>query len=333
MIPASDSNQRYTELSQIHQWTHRQFLKRAEVVPDRRCRIAIAPAQDGPFLRGMALAYERGFVEPILVGDERRIQDVIERAEIAITPDWRIIHERNPLRAVERAASLIKQGEADTMMRGRILVYDFFKVLFHPEHGLRDKRQFWSQIGILQIPNFPRLLIVSDCGLNVTPDLHQKVRIIENAISLAEALEITSPRVALLAAVEAVYLKMPVLVEESILAHFSARGGFKGAIVDGPLSLDLAISPEAAEKKKMTGEVAGKADILIVNNIYVGNSLYKSLVTIAKSESASVAVGGNVPVVLPSRSESPQNILHSLALAAGLWAGQSRSAGQKASDS
>jgi phosphate butyryltransferase len=137
---------------------------------------------------------------------------------------------------------------------------------------------------------------------------------------LANDLGISTPKVALLAAVEAVYLKMPVLVQESIVAHFSKRGGIKNAIVDGPLSLDLAISQEAAAKKKMTGEVAGKADILIVNNIYVGNSLYKSLVTLGGAECASVVTGGKVPIVLPSRSESPENVLHSLALAAGLWA-------------
>jgi len=315
-----DKEHRYTSLSQLHQWTHQQFLRRAQTKPDRRCRVVIAPAQDGPFLHGMAEGYARGFVEPILVGNERQIHRVVDESQVPLTSDWEIIHEPEPISAVIRAASLIKEGEADVLMRGRILVYDLFKVLFHPEHGLRDRRQYWSQVGILQIPNFPRLLIISDCGLNVTPDLHQKVRIIENAISLAAALGISKPKVALLAAVEAVYLKMPVLVEESILAHFSERGGFKGVVVDGPLSLDLAISPEAAEKKKMTGEVAGKADILIVNNIYVGNSLYKSLVTLGRAESASVAVGGDLPVVLPSRSESPQNVLHSLALAAGLWA-------------
>jgi len=315
-----DKERRYTNLSQLHQWTHRQFLKRAQTKPDRRCRIVIAPAQDGPFLQGLAEGYARGFVEPILVGNERQIHRVVDESGIPLNSDWRVIHEPESIGAVICAARLIKEGEADVLMRGRILVYDLFKVLFHPEHGLRERGQYWSQVGILQIPDFPRLLIMSDCGLNVTPDLHQKVRIIENAISVAAALGISKPKVALLAAVEAVYLKMPVLVEESILAHFSERGGFKGAVVDGPLSLDLAISPEAADKKKMTGEVAGNADILIVNNIYVGNSLYKSLVTLGRAESASVAVGGEVPVVLPSRSESAQNVLHSLALAAGLWA-------------
>ncbi|KPL07180.1 hypothetical protein AMJ86_05430 [bacterium SM23_57] len=304
----------------MHQWTHEQFLKRAKTKPDRRCRIALAPAQDEPFLQGVALASEAGFLQPILIGNERRIHEIIDRADIRINADWRIIHEPDAMDAVAHAATLIKQGEADSLMRGRIVVYDFFKTLFHPERGLRDRKQFWSQVGILQIPDFPRLLIISDCGLNVNPDLHQKVRIIENAVDLAHSIGITTPRVALLAAVEAVYLKMPVLVEESILAHFSRRGGFKDALLDGPLSLDLAISPQAAEKKKMTGEVAGRADILIVNNIYVGNSLYKSLVTLGKAQAASVVVGGHVPVVLPSRSESPQDVLHSLALAAGLWA-------------
>lgn len=316
----TDDHHDYTDLSQIHQWTHEQFLKRAETKPDRRCRMALAPAQDEPFLRGVALASDAGFLQPILVGNERRIHDIIDRAEIRITSDWRIIHEPDSMDAVAHAATLIKQGEADSLMRGRIVVYDFFKTLFHPERGLRDRKQFWSQVGILQIPDFPRLLIISDCGLNVNPDLHQKVRIIENAVDLAHSIGIPIPRVGLLAAVEAVYLKMPVLVEESILAHFSKRGGFKGALLDGPLSLDLAISPQAAEKKKMTGEVAGKADILIVNNIYVGNSLYKSLVTLGKAQAASVVMGGHVPVVLPSRSESPQDVFHSLALAAGLWA-------------
>jgi phosphate butyryltransferase len=307
-------------LDYVHQWTHQQFLKRAKSVPDRRCRIVLAPAEDPPFLKAITLAYRAGFVEPLLVGDTNKIHQIAEKAEISEIKDWQMFQEADALKAVAKAAELVKQGQADTVMRGHILVYDFFKILFHPDHGLRKDKQFWSQIGVLQIPDFPRLLIISDCGLNVNPGVDELVRIVENAITLAIALGISTPRVALLAAVEAVYLKMPVLVQESIVAHFSKRGGIKNAIVDGPLSLDLAISPEAAVKKKMAGEVAGKADILIVNNIYVGNSLYKSLVTLGGAESASVVMGGDVPIVLPSRSESPENALHSLALAAGLWA-------------
>lgn len=317
------STSEYTSLSQIHDWTHQQFLARAEHYPDRRCRLAIAPAQDAPFLGAVMQSYQRGFLHPILVGNEPIIRRVADTFDIDIPDDPTVCpihHEPDPIKAVATAANLVKQGEADVLMRGRIIVYDFFRVLFHPKDGLRGKGQFWSQVGILQIPDFPRLLIISDCGLNVNPDLHQKVRIIENAISLAHCLGISKPKVALLAAVEAVYLKMPVLVEESILAHFSSRGGFKDAVIDGPLSLDLAISPEAAKKKNMTGDVAGNADILIVNNIYVGNSLYKSLITLGKAESASVVVGGTVPIVLPSRSESGDDVVHSIALAAGLWA-------------
>ena len=317
------STANYTSLSQIHDWTHQQFLARAEHYPDRRCRLVIAPAQDAPFLGAVIQSYHRGFLQPILVGNEPIIRRVADTFDIDIPDDPAVCpihHEPDPINAVATAAKLVKQGEADAMMRGRIMVYDFFRVLFHPKDGLRDKGQFWGQVGIMQIPDFPRLLIISDCGLNVNPDLHQKVRIIENAISLAHCLGVSTPKVALLAAVEAVYLKMPVLVEESILAHFSARGGFKNAVVDGPLSLDLAVSPEAAKKKKMTGEVAGNADILIVNNIYVGNSLYKSLITLGHAESASVVVGGGVPIVLPSRSESGDNVIHAIALAAGLWA-------------
>ncbi len=249
------STSNYTSLSQIHQWTHQQFLAREKHHPDRRCRMVIAPAQDAPFLRAVIDSYQRGFLQPILVGNEPIIRRVADTFNIDIPDDpaaCPIHHEPDPIKAVTYAATLVKEGEADALMRGRILVYDFFKVLFHPKDGLRGKRQFWSQIGILQIPDFQRLLIISDCGLNVNPDLHQKVRIIENAISLAHCLGISIPKVALLAAVEAVYLKMPVLVEESILAHFSARGGFKNAIIDGPLSLDLAVSPQAAKKKKMS---------------------------------------------------------------------------------
>ena len=320
------STSSYTSLSQIHQWTHQQFLAREKHHPDRRCRLVIAPAQDAPFLRAVIQSYHRGFLQPILVGNESIIRRVADTFDIDIPDDpavCQIHHQPDPREAVATAVKLVKDGEADAMMRGRIMVFDFFKVLLHPKNGLRGKQQFWSQIGILQIPDFPRLLIISDCGLNVNPDLHQKVRIIENAISLAHCLGISIPKVALLAAVEAVYLKMPVLVEESILAHFSARGGFKNAVIDGPLSLDLAVSPEAAKKKKMTGEVAGNADILIVNNIYVGNSLYKSLITLGNAESASVVLGGDVPIVIPSRSESADNVIHSIALAAGLWAQKS----------
>ena len=315
----------YSSLSQIHQWSQEQFLKLQDHHPNRRCRIAIAPAQDARFLSAIIHASKAGYLQPILVGNEPIIRRVAEQFDIDLPDDpaeCPIYHESDPLKAVAYAASLVKSGDADTLMRGRIMVFDFFKVMFHPKDGLAQKRQFWSQIGVLQIPDFPRLLIISDCGLNVNPDLHQKVRIIENAVNMAHALSIATPKVALLAAVEAVYLKMPVLVEESIIAHFSARGGFKDAVIDGPLSLDLAISPEAAKKKKMSGEVAGKADILIVNNVYVGNSLYKSLITLGKAQSASVVMGGKAPIVLPSRSESPDNVLHSLALAVGLWAQQ-----------
>jgi phosphate butyryltransferase len=319
----STNDSQYTDLSQIHQWAHENFLRGAEEVPDGRCRVALAPAQDQTSLKAVDRAYKDGYIQPLLVGHQSIISRVADEAEIWNLSDWEVFHESEPLGAVARAAELVKQGTADILMRGRILAYDFFKTLFHPDVGLRKKGEYWSQVGILQIPDFPRLLIISDCGLNVNPDIHQKVRIIGNAIDLAHRLGISRPKVALLAAVEAVYLKMPVLVEESILAHFSSRGGFTGAVVDGPLSLDLAISPQAVEKKKMKGEVAGKADILIVNNIYVGNSLYKSLVTLGGAQSASVVMGGSVPIVLPSRSETAENMEHSLALAAGLWAQQS----------
>ena len=189
-----------------------------------------------------------------------------------------------------------------------------------------------AKLEFFKSPIFQRLLIISDCGLNVNPGLDELVQIVENAIGLAHSLGITTPKVALLAAAGSGVFENAGTGGELIVAHFSRRGGIKNAVVDGPLSLDLAISPQAVEKKNMNGEVAGKADILIVNNIYVGNSLYKSLVTLGGKtrldqacldvESASVVVGGDVPIVFPSRSESPENVLHSLALAAGLWAQQ-----------
>lgn len=278
-------------------------------------RIALAVGQDMLCLSGLALGRERGLVEPILVGHQRYIFEALEK--LNLNPhDWMIYAEKDHHLAAQRAAQLVTSGMADILMRGRLLAREFFQALFDPAMELRQGDELWSNVVAFEMEGMDRLIFLTDCALVARSDLTQRLRLIQNATELAAFLGIKDPKVALLAAVESITPGMPVSLEEAAIAKMSERGQFpKGVVVDGPLSLDLAISEEAVKKKGIESPVAGKADILVVNNIHIGNVLFKSLVTLCGAKSASTIVGSPFPIIVTSRSENPENILYSLSLA------------------
>lgn len=278
-------------------------------------RVALAAAEDLLTLKGLALARERGLAEPVLVGHQRLIQESLTQIGLD-DQDWLIYAEKEHRHAAQKAARLVEDGIADILMRGRLLAREFFLALLDPSMELRQPDTLWSNIVVFEVAGLERLLLVTDCAMVSSSDLTGRLKLISNATEFAAFLGITEPRVALLAAVESVTPGMPVSLEEAAIAKMSERGQFpKGVMVDGPLSLDLAVSEESVRKKGLDSPVGGRADILVVNNLHIGNVLFKSLVTLCGAKSASVVVGPNFPVVLTSRSESPENLLHSIALA------------------
>ncbi|MBM3328984.1 MAG: phosphate butyryltransferase [Calditrichaeota bacterium] len=278
-------------------------------------RVVVASGEDRLSLQGLEIARRRGWIEPILVGHQRHITEYLTELGERKS-NWKVIPEKDHSVATAKAAKLVQQSRADILMRGRLLARDFFQALFDPALGLRKSGDFWTNIVALKVPTVERLLLLSDCALIVETDLTGRLRLIERVVEFAGQLGIKDPRIALLAAVETVTPGMPVALEEAIIAKMSERGQFpKGVSIDGPLSLDLSINLKAVEKKKMESKVAGLADILIVNNIHVGNVLFKSLITLCGASSASVIAGAPFPIILTSRSESPENILNSIALA------------------
>ncbi|NQT33541.1 phosphate butyryltransferase [bacterium] len=278
-------------------------------------RIAIAGGSDIVCLEGLNLGRERGLIEPILVGHQGNIIESLEKLGLNYH-DWMIYSEKEAHNSAQKAARLVTSGMADILMRGKLLARDFFRALLDPKLELRDHDDFWTNIVVFEIEGIDRLIFLTDPAVVTHTDIPGRLRIIQNVTEFAAFLGVTAPKVSLLAAVESVTPGMPVSLEEAAIAKMSERGQFpKGVLVDGPLSLDLSVDPESVKKKGLDSPVAGYADILVVNNINIGNVLFKSLVTLCGAKSASTIVGPEFPIILTSRSESPENILYSIALA------------------
>ncbi len=277
-------------------------------------KVAVAAGEDLMGIGGLALGRERGLVDPILVGHPEHIRHTF--FELGISPEgWNICPEEDEHLATQIAAKKVLNKEAVVLMRGKLLARDFLRALLDKDMGIKRPGDLWTNVVVTKIEKLDRLLFVTDGAVIVTADLAKRLQQITQVIEFAVFLGVAEPKVALLAAVETVSLGMPVSMEEAIIAKMCERGQFPRNIqVDGPLSLDLAIDPEAVAKKGFKGKVAGNADILSVNNLGIGNLLFKSLITLCGGNSASTIIGLPFPVVLTSRSESPENILYSLAL-------------------
>lgn len=208
----------------------------------------------------------------------------------------------------------MSSGQADILMKGMIPTSDLLKAVLHKEAGLRTGK-ILSHVAAFEVPGYDRLIFVTDSGMNINPDLQQKAQIIENAALIAKGIGVEMPKVAVLAAVETINPSMQATLDASALTVMNKRGQISYCVVEGPLALDNAISPEAAEHKGITGEVAGKADILLVPAIETGNALYKSLIYFSGAKVGAVIAGARAPIVLTSRADSAESKLFSIALA------------------
>lgn len=281
---------------------------------ERPARVAIAPCAEEFVIRSALTAHKEGIAEPIFIGNREKSLRVAE--EHGLNIDGFQFHEENDdTEAVAIAVSYFKEGKADLIMKGLVSTSTVLKAILNKQTGV-PTRGIISHVSVFEASSTQRLILLTDAGVNIKPNLQRKADILRNAIEVARNLGIKKPKAAVLAATEKVnYPAMPATLDADILAKMGADDAFGEAEVAGPLALDLAISAAAATSKGISNPVAGYADILLTPEIESGNILYKALTTIAGKTMASVVVGSDVPIIVSSRGDSDSSKFHSIALA------------------
>ncbi len=284
-----------------------------EVKGGKKKKIAVAAAEDLDVLKIVDQSMKMGLADFILIGDADKINNMA--VENGYNLDLEIIHRPDHKSAAEKAVETVRQGKAGAVMKGLLHTGTFLKAVLNKDTGL-NRGKLISQISVYDKEyGGEGLQLLTDCAMSIQPDLAEKKQIIENAVELALKLGYDKPRVALLSAVEVVNPAIPDTLDAAILSKMGDRGQIKNCVVDGPFALDNAISPEAAMHKKIAGEVAGNADVLVVPNLQVGNVLTKSLVYFAGKKVAAAVMGAGAPIVMTSRTDTIENKLLSVALA------------------
>ncbi|MCA0171136.1 phosphate butyryltransferase [Bacillus sp. RAR_GA_16] len=276
--------------------------------------VALAAAADKGVIEAVRKAINMQLASFILYGDEHEMKQMLADEGLIESPFLQIVHVESEQEASTLAVKAVRNGEADVLMKGMVSTSVILKEVLNKEYGLR-KGKVLSHVAAFDIEGYERLIFVTDSGMNIEPDLTQKVEIVKNAVSIARSIGIEQPKVVPLAAVEVVNPAMPATLDASALTQMNKRGQISDCLIDGPLALDNAISERAAEQKGIHSEVAGKADILLVPSIEVGNALYKSLVYFAQAKVGGVIAGAKAPIVLTSRADSSESKVYSIALA------------------
>jgi phosphate butyryltransferase len=275
-------------------------------------RVAIVGGGQRQTLRAVQRAHAAGLADCILIDERARLNHIAEELAIDLA-GFEVVAESDMVEAAYKAVAMIHAEEADLVMNGRALPVELMQAALDGDKGLRIGKTI-SDVSVFEIPDFDRLLLISDVAIVVSPTLAQKVAIVQNAIDTAIELGIVEPKVAILAATEMVNPEMPANMDAANLSKMAERGQIRGGLVDGPLALDNAISLKATRMKGISSQVAGYADILISPDVESGNILAKAISYFAQGHMAGVVVGAKCPIVMPSRSDPPEQKLMSLAL-------------------
>ena len=305
----------YPELRKTKEEFGKHFRKIVDQVKSIKKKvISVAAAGDLNVLEAVWEAHNRGIADAILVGDESKMKEIASQHKMDLT-QFKIINEPDPIAAAHIAVGLVHSGDADMYMKGLIDTKNFLKSVLDKKVGLRTGLPL-SHVAVFEIKGVEQLLFLTDVAFMTYPSLEDKVHIIENTIEITNACGIKNPKVAVLAAVEVVNPKMPCTVDAVELSKMQDEGKIKGCIIDGPLSLDMAISREACEHKNGLGrKVVGDADILLFPDIHAGNLAYKLIVHTTQFLNGCILTGTKAPVILTSRSDSIETKLYSIALA------------------
>lgn len=277
--------------------------------------VAVSVAQDTAVLEAVKEAKKQGIADAILVGDESKIREIAASIDMDLS-GFEIIDEPDMIAASLKAVKLAHDGVADMYMKGIIDTKNFLKSVLDKEVGLRTGKPL-SHVAVFEIKGYEKLLFMTDVAFMTYPTLEEKVHLINNIVPVCKACGVEMPKIAPLAAVEVVNPKMPETIEAAELARMCEAGEIKDCIVDGPLSLDLAIDPEAALHKGATDrKIQGDADVLLFPDIHSGNMVYKAVVHLTEMKNGGILTGTKVPVILTSRSDTFETKVNSIALAA-----------------
>ena len=301
---------------------YQRLIKAAQA--EATINVAVAHPCDDVSLGSAVEAWRLHLIEPILVGPEARIRDVAVRAGLDISA-FEIVPAEHSHDSAAKAVELVTAGRVEALMKGSLHTDELMGAVVSRQAGIRTARRI-SHCFIMDVPRHPDALIITDAAVNITPTLDDKVDIVQNAIDLAHAMGVAEVRVAILSAMETVNAKVPSTIEAAALCKMADRGQITGALLDGPLALDNAISPEAAAIKRIVSPVAGRANILVVPDLEAGNMLAKSLSFLAHADAAGIVLGARVPIILTSRADSLLTRLASCAVAVMVAAARRKSA-------
>ncbi|MCL2200887.1 MAG: phosphate acyltransferase [Oscillospiraceae bacterium] len=278
--------------------------------------VAVAEAQDSSTIESVISAAAEGIIRPILIGDDQKIRQLVEKAG-AFPMDFEIISSDGVSDSLDTAAQLIHSGQANALMKGAMDTAIFMKTVLHKRNHLLAGGRL-SLAGFFQLPSYHKLFAISDMGINITPDFDTKRAIVDNAISMLHSLGLSCPKVAILSSTEKLSAKQLDTVDADALKKLGDSDNIRNCIIEGPISFDLATSAKAAKAKGFQSPVAGDADLLIVPDVVSGNILAKCLTGMAGAQTAGTVLGAKVPIILTSRSAEPSDKFYSIALAACL---------------
>lgn len=295
-----------------------EMKKKMKSADSAKKRVAVVVAEDDQVLAAIREAQDDGIAEGVLVGSKSKIEQVAKENKISLD-GFEIVDESDHVKAANLCTNMVRTGKASAIMKGSLDTSKFMKAVLNKETGL-NTGTLLSLVGVFELPTYPKLLLMTDPGINIAPDVMEKAKLIDNAVKVAKSLDIEKPLVACCAAVEKVNVAaMPATVDAACLAKMNDRGQIKDCIVDGPFGLDNAVSEESARLKKIKSPVAGQADVILCNDIESANYLYKALVFLAGGRNAAVVMGAAAPVILTSRADSHEtkylSIMLSLACA------------------
>ena len=299
-------NSYLTKLSDLNELAKKSGIK----------RIAVAVAHDEHSLEAICAVRKTGMVEPILIGNEKKILEIAGRLKLDIG-GMSIIHEESDAASVKNAVKLVREKKADILMKGNVPTAVFLRGVLDKETGLR-KGDVLSHFALFEVPTYHKLIGLTDAAMIPAPDFKTKIAIINNAVEFMNKLGYAKPKVAILAAVEMVNESMPATMDAALLSKMNQRGQIKNCIIDGPLAYDNAMSLESAKHKGIVSDVAGDADLLIAPDIEAGNILYKAYGFSANAMLAAVVLGAAAPIVLTSRSDTEESKQASIVMAAAI---------------
>ncbi len=311
-------------MGQEHQRYQRLIERCKELAPTPT---AVAHPCDESSLQGVVDAAREGLIEPILVGPAARIREIAAKAGLDIAR-FPMVEAAFSQQSAEKAVEQVRSGRAEALMKGSLHTDELMGAVVKRDTGLRTSRRI-SHCFVMDVPDYPEALIITDAAVNIAPSLKEKVDIVQNAIDLAHDLGAAEVRVAVLSAMETVNPDVPSTLEAAALCKMADRKQITGAVLDGPLALDNAISLEAAQIKKIDSPVAGRANVLVVPDLEAGNMLAKSLTFLAGADAAGIVLGARVPIILTSRADSLIARLASCAVAS-LVAGARRAKSARA---